>query len=545
MPNPCSAGHLVVRQLERSGVERVYCVPGESYLDVLDGLYDSPIDTVVCRHEGGAGFMAVAEGRLTGRPGVAMVTRGPGAANAAIAAHTAWQDATPMVLFAGLIPAGQRYRESFQEFDPNAWFGSTAKRVLVLDDPAAAAEIVAEAMQVAVTGRPGPVVVGLPETTLTEPTDGVTLPPRAPARPAPSPADLDAVAALLAEAKAPVVVAGGEGWTEQAARDLAEWAEAAALPVLTDFRAYDAIDHDSPCYAGSLGYGRSASAAEVLRGSDLQLWLGCPRGDVPTDSYTLGMDAASVYIGPDPAAHGHTGRLDATVVATPAAFVAAARAVLVRPDADRVPMRTAHEAHRVWSRPLPDGDRGVDLGAAFGILRRALESDPVVTYGAGNHAIWPQRYLPAHRPGSLLAPRNGAMGFGVPAAVAAALVQPGRRVLSVAGDGCFMMNGQELAVAVERCLPVLVLIVDNGCYATIRAHQEAHYPGRPSGTGLSNPDFAELAKAYGAFGATVTHTGEFEEALGKALACPGPAVLHLHTDPSTRGPLALPEGAPR
>ncbi|AXB43312.1 thiamine pyrophosphate-dependent enzyme [Amycolatopsis albispora] len=541
MPNPCSAGHLVVRQLERSGVERVYCVPGESYLDVLDGLHDSPIDTVVCRHEGGAGFMAVAEGRLTGRPGVAMVTRGPGAANAAIAVHTAWQDATPMVLFAGLIPAGQRYRESFQEFDPNAWFGSTAKRVLVLDDPAAAAGIVAEAMQVAVTGRPGPVVVGLPETTLTELTDGVTLPPRAPARPAPSPADLDTIGGLLAGARAPVVVAGGEGWTEQAARDLADWAEAAALPVLTDFRAYDVIDHDSAGYAGSLGYGRSASAAAVLRDSDLQLWLGCPRGDVPTDSSTLGMGAASVYIGPDPAAHGHTGRLDATVVATPAAFVAAARDVLVRPDADPAPMRAAHEAHRAWSRPVPDGDRGVDLGAAFGILRRTMdlsETDPVVTFGAGNHALWPQRYLPAHRPGSLLAPRNGAMGFGIPAAVAAALVQPGRRVLSVAGDGCFLMNGQELAVAVDRRLPVLVLIVDNGCYATIRAHQETHYPGRPSGTGLSNPDFAELAKAYGAFGATVTHTSEFEVALRKALDTPGPAVLHLRTDPSTRGPVS-------
>ncbi|WP_027944972.1 thiamine pyrophosphate-dependent enzyme [Amycolatopsis taiwanensis] len=535
---PCSAGHLVVRQLERSGVERVYCVPGESYLDVLDGLYDSPIDTVVCRHEGGAGFMAVAEGRLTGRPGVAMVTRGPGAANAAIAVHTAWQDATPLVLFVGLIPAGQRYRESFQEFDPNAWFGSTAKRVLVLDDAASAAEIVAAAMRVAVSGRPGPVVVGLPETTLTEPTDGVTVPPRAPARPEPSVADLEAVAALLHGARSPVVVAGGDGWTEAAARDLAEWAEAAALPVLTDFRAYDALDHDSPCYAGSLGYGRSESAAAVLRDSDLQIWLGCPRGDVPTDSYTLGVEAASVYVGPDPAAHGHYGRLDATVVSTPAAFVAAARTALPRPDADPAPMRAAHQAHRAWSRPAPDGDRGVDLGVAFGMLRRALESDPVVTFGAGNHAIWPQRYLPAHRPGSLLAPRNGAMGFGIPAAIAAGLVQPGRRIVSVAGDGCFMMNGQELVAAVERQLPLLVLIVDNGCYATIRAHQEAHYPGRPSGTALSNPDFAALARAYGAFGATVTDTTEFQVALQKALDTPGPAVLHLLTDPETRGPAA-------
>lgn len=540
MPNasPCSAGHLVVRQLERSGVERVYCVPGESYLDVLDGLHDSTIDTVVCRHEGGAGFMAVAEGRLTGRPGVVMVTRGPGAANAAIAVHTAWQDATPLVLFVGLVPAEQRYREAFQEFDPNAWFGSTAKRVLVLDDPASAAGVVAEAVHVAASGRPGPVVVGLPETTLTEPTDGVTLPPRAPARPAPSPADLDAVAALLRDAQAPVVIAGGEGWTEQAARDLAAWAQAAALPVLTDFRAHDAIDHRSPCYAGSLGYGRSPSAAAVLRDSDLQVWIGCPRGDVATDSYTLGAEVASVYVGPDPNAHGHHGRLDATVLATPENFVAAARHALLRPHADPAPMRAAHEAHRTWAQPRADGGRGVDLGIAFEVLRRTLEDDPVVTFGAGNHAIWAQRYLPAHRPGSLLAPRNGAMGFGVPAAVAAALVRPGRRVLSIAGDGCFLMNGQELATAVDRQLPVLVLIVDNGCYGTIRGHQEARYPGRPSGTGLTNPDFAALARAYGAFGTTVTDTSEFEVALHEALATPSPAVLHLHTDPDTRGPRA-------
>lgn len=541
---PLSAGHLIVAQLEREGVRRVYGVPGESFLDVLDGLHDSPISTVVTRHEGGAGFMALAEGRLTGLPGVAMVTRGPGAANAFIAVHTAYQDATPMLLLVGLVPVPDRGREAFQEFDLTGWFGSTAKKVVMLDDPTAAARVVAESMHVARSGRPGPVVIGLPEDVLTLPADpSRPVRPLAVPRPRAAEAELKELVRRFEHARRPLIVVGGEGWTADSGQELMRWATRHSIPVLADFRAYDAVPHDlegTGAYAGSLGYGRGDHAARLLDEADLTVFLGVSRGDVLSDGYTRGLDSETVLVLPGDA-RGHCGRIDQFVSAHAPTFVLDLVTTPASPDADVAWFGAARDAHARFATPAPgpaasDDDSYVDLTAVMSVLREELTPDAVITYGAGNHALWPARHLPHRTPASLLAPRNGAMGMGIPAAVAASLVFPGREVLSVAGDGCFLMNGQELATAVGHGAVFVALVVDNGCYATIREHQEGAYPGRPSGTRLTNPDFAAWARSYGAYGATVTSHHDFREAFRRARASGLPAVLHLIQDPAVRAP---------
>ena len=545
-----SAGHLLVAQLEAAGIPRVYAVPGESYLDVLDGLHASPIRTVVARHEGGAGFMALAEGRLTDRPGVAMVTRGPGAANAFIAVHTAYQDATPLVLFIGLVPVADRGRESFQEFDPAAWFGSTAKKVLVLEDPAAAARVVDEALHTAASGRPGPVVVGLPEDLLVRQVPARTVPPRPVAAPVPDDAALARLADLLRASRRPLLVAGGEGWTAQAADAVAGWAAARGIPVATDFRAFDSVPHASEAYVGGLGYGRAESTAACLEHADLLLFVGCVRSDVLSDGYRLGGSAVTVVVNPDPELLGHDGRVDLQVTAGPAAFAAA----LPRLDALPGPA-PAHEAgwlksaRAAWETariPAPDTVGGVDLGLAMAAVEARKEPDAILTFGAGNHTGWAGRFLSLNGPDSLVGPRNGAMGAGIPAAVAASLAYPDRQVISVAGDGCFLMNAQEIATAVAAGARFTAIVVDNAGYGTIKGHQEQAYPGRPSGTDLVNPDFAAWAQSFGGYGERVEHTDDFPAAFERAAASGRPAVLHVIQDPAVRAPLSqsIPEERP-
>ena len=537
-PQKMSAGHLIVHQLEREGTRRVWLVPGESYLDVLDGLYDSAIEAIPCRQEGGAGFAALAEARLTGQPGVVMVTRGPGVANAMIAVHTAWQDATPLVVLVGLIPVRERGREAFQEFSLEGWFGTTAKHVVTLDQPEDAAFVVSRAWHIARSGRPGPVVIGLPEDVLVE---SVSAPapgfPHQLPRSEATAAERKELVALVAGARRPMVVVGGDHWAQRTSDRLVAWASAQGVPVATDFRSYDLVDHDAACFAGPLGYARDQRLADRLDAADTVVYLGCARTDVLSDRYSLAADARSVVISADPEAHGHFGRLDLQLVCDLESGVDAltgTRATAVEPDW----MSDAHEDHVAFATPHPDGGRFVDLGAAFGILRKRLEAepDPVITYGAGNHALWAQRYLPAHRTASLLGPKNGAMGFGIPAAVAAAIVEPQRRVVSVAGDGCLLMNGQELATAHAHGARVLVIAVDNSGFGTIREHQQRHYPGRPSGTSLTNPDLALYARAFGGYGRRVETTEEFSAALDEALAAPGVALLHLIADPAVLEP---------
>lgn len=569
-----SAGHAIVRTLENAGVERVYAVPGESYLDVLDGLYDSPIETIVCRQEGGAGFMALAEGRLTGTPGIVMVTRGPGAANAMIAIHTAWQDATALVLFVGLVPTADRARESFQEFSLPEWFSSTAKRVIVIDDEHRAGELTAEALRIAASGRPGPVVVGLPEDVLVRLTEATPPTPAQVADPVPSSADLESLTARIAAAERPAFVLGGDGWHGGEGRALLEAAASAGIPVFADWRAYDAVPHTGPAWAGWLGYGRADAVADGFAEADLLVFVGASRSDVLSDGYAKGFDAETVLVSLDPEATQHAGRIDEQILASPRGFALAFAEIPgadlrgSRSDewmAERADAQSRFAAHRPDASPAeasaatrsesgavdaslaeagPGSARpGVDLGVAFGILDDRLGGEAILTYGAGNATIWGHRFIRHLTPASLVGARNGAMGLAVPAAVAASLAFPDRRAVAICGDGDFLMNGQELATAFAHGAKPLVIVVDNGVYGTIVQHQVKHYPGRPSGTRMVNPDFATWMSSFaGPGGSPVGHgerverTEDFAAALDRALAAEGPALLHVLIDPETMPP---------
>ncbi|WP_024356126.1 thiamine pyrophosphate-dependent enzyme [Leucobacter chironomi] len=532
-----SAGHLIVRTLEAHGVERVYAVPGESYLDVLDGLHDSVIETVVCRHEGGAGFMALAEGRLTGRPGIAMVTRGPGAANAMIAIHTAWQDATPLVLFVGLIPVADRERESFQEFSLAGWFGTTAKRVITIDSPDRAGELVDEAMRIAAAGRPGPVVVGLPEDLLVELTEAPVAGPTTAPAPTPAASEIAVLTDRLARAARPAFVVGGDGWQSGCGDELAAYAAAAGVPVFADWRAYDAVPHDSGAWAGWLGYGRADAVAQGYAQADLLVFVGCGRADVLSDGYTLGFDAQTVLVTGDPEGKAHAGRIDQQIVSTPAAFTSALTATepaAARGARDDAWLTGRAAAQARFAEPRADAsvpgalaDAGVDLGVAFGELDERLNGEAILAFGAGNATIWAHRFVRHLAPASLVGARNGAMGLAVPGAVAASLAFPDRRAVAVCGDGDFLMNGQEIATAIAHGGKPLVIVVDNGIYGTIVQHQEKHYPGRPSGTRMANPDFAAWMQSFGGHGERVETTEEFAPALDRALAADAPALIHV------------------
>jgi len=532
-----SAGHLIVRTLEAHQVHRIYAVPGESYLDVLDGLHDSTIQTVVTRHEGGAGFMALAEGRLGDTPGVAMVTRGPGAANAFIALHTAWQDATAMVLFVGLIPQADRGRASFQEFSLDGWFSTTTKAVFVLDDEHQAGEVVARALRLAATGRPGPVVIGLPEDVLVRLTDAPVSQPLPLPQSAPSKDGLEKFSSMLSEAQRPVFIVGGDGWDGETSSGLANFAAQAHVPVFADWRAYDAIDHDSPAYAGWLGYGRADSAVAAIADADLLIFVGCTRADVLSEGYQLALETPTIIISSDAELVGHAGRVDAHLHTSARAFTQSLPATKsVRGTRDEQWLQGLRAAQLAFSRPGADGGEGVDLGIAFEALERTLNDDAIITYGAGNATLWGHRYLSHHQPKTLVGPRNGAMGLSVPAAVAASIMFPKRHVVAVCGDGDFFMNAQELAVSFAHGGSPLIVVVDNGIFGTIVDHQQHKYPHRPSGTSMENPNFAQWIQSFGGHGEFVTTTDQFAPALERALGSGLPAVLHLKTDPATMGP---------
>lgn len=562
-----SAGHLIVEELEAHGVTRTYLVPGESYLDVIDGLHDSSITPIVCRQEGGAAYMAVAEGRMTGVPGIAMVTRGPGAANVKVGVHTAFQDATPLVVFVGLIPTDHRGRESFQEFDLDGWFSSTAKKVLTLDDPDKAAEVVVDAMHTAVTGRPGPVIVGLPEEVLIRPSSGTVLPPRVHGSASPYSGDVTELRARITAADRPVLVIGGEDWSPSTSRRIAQWSRDRGLGVIGTFRAYDGIDHDSPNFLGILGYGAAPVAKRVLAEADLHIYLGCVRTDVATDGFSNGVDQRTVVIGPDADAHGHFGRLDQHIVTSVSRFAQSlfteegTRTYSVSSDGsidepplgdalseaagDAVPLpgwvAEARAELEAWRKPQVGASGStssagfVDMDEAFVHVKEMLPKDAIITYGAGNFSGWATRFLPTHGFPSALGPRNGSMGFGLPAAVAAALVHPERPVFCIAGDGDFLMNGQEMATAVQYGADITVVLNDNSVYGTIRGHQDREYPGRATATALQNPDFAAMATAFGGLGIRVERTEDFRDAFQRALGHKGLSLVHCITDPSVRG----------
>ncbi|HEV2895459.1 MAG TPA: thiamine pyrophosphate-dependent enzyme [Actinomycetota bacterium] len=547
-----TGGQLVVDHLVANRIEAAFCVPGESYLAVLDALYDTPTRLITCRHEAGAANMAVAYGKLTGRPGVCLVTRGPGATQASVGVHTAAQDSAPLLLLVGQVGRGVRGRESFQELDVPAVFGPMAKWAAEADDPARLPELLARAFEVATSGRPGPVVLALPEDVLAATARVADARPVRPVAPGVAPADLARLRELLGGARRPLLIAGGPGWTEAAAADLRAVAEASRLPVAVSWRSQDVLDNRSGSYVGDLGVSANPALAERVRAADLVVAVGPRLGEITTGGYRL-LEAPVprqrlVHVHPGLAELGRLYQPTLAVNAAVGPFLAAWRSVPpVRGDAWAAWTEAARSNYQAWVRPwpadaparpgaAPAGPGRVDLGQALAALRQRLPDDAVVASGAGNYSVWVHRFFQFRRHGTQLAPKSGAMGFGLPAALAAKVVHPKRTVVAVAGDGDFMMCGHELATAVQHGLDVVVLVVDNGMYGTIRMHQERAYPGRVIATDLQNPDFAALAEAYGAAGETVADTGDFPAALDRALEAGRPAVLALKVDPESIAP---------
>jgi acetolactate synthase I/II/III large subunit len=533
-PNTINGGRLLVDCLAAQGCDRIFTVPGESFLAVLDALHDVPaIETVVCRQEGGAAFMACADATMTGRPGVCFVTRGPGATNASIGVHVAMQDSQAMLLFIGDVDRGMKDREGFQEVDFGAMFAPLAKLVLRIDDPARIPEYVARAWSVAISGRPGPVVIALPEDMLLEQVSGAA-PRPAVVRPAQAvcPDALGTMMRLIEDAAAPVAIVGGAGWHTKAREHFTAFAERIGLPVAGAFRRQDAISNASKVWAGNLGYGPSPALVERIKQADLLLVVGARLGEATTDGYTLVTPEhpgqTLIHVHPDPNELGRVYRPDLALCADMAEFAEAAALW----DDDIVPFDAGDEAHCQWldwSTPKPNGHK-LDMGQVVLAMRETLPDDSIVCNGAGNFSGWWHRYWRYNGFPVQLAPTAGAMGYGVPAAVAAALRHPERIAIALAGDGDFMMNGQELATAAQYGCDLLVILVDNGTYGTIRMHQEREFPGRVSGTGLLNPDFVALARAYGGWAAQVETNAEFEVALAEAKGRKGIRLLHLSID---------------
>ena len=528
-----TGGRILVDQLVIQGCDRIFSVPGESFLAVLDALHDTPqIENIVCRQEGGVAFMACADGALTGRPGSAFVTRGPGATNASIGVHVAMQDSQPMILFIGDVDRGMKDREGFQEVDFAAMFAPLAKWAVRIDDAARIPEYVARAYNVAMSGRPGPVVIALPEDMLCEMAHATDRPRIERIAQAPCPQLMHDLAAHLKTAKAPVAIIGGAGWTPEAARNVQAFAESWGIPVAAAFRRQDAMANDSTVWAGNLGYGPNPKLVARIKAADLVLAIGARLGEATTDSYTLVTPdhpgQTLIHVHPHPEELNRVYRADLAICADMTQF-AAALAALQTPASPSPAGAEAHADWRIWNTPTPFDTR-VDLGQCVAAMRAQLPAHTIICNGAGNFSGWWHRYWPYGGPGTQLAPTAGAMGYGPPAAVAAALRCPDKTVVALAGDGDFMMNGQELATAMQYGCNLLVLVIDNGAYGTIRMHQEREYPTRVSGTALHNPDFAALARAYGGWAATVETTADFAPALTDAMQRQGLRLLHLKTD---------------
>ncbi|HEY0028752.1 MAG TPA: thiamine pyrophosphate-binding protein [Allosphingosinicella sp.] len=533
MTSTRTGGRILVDNLLAQGCDRIFTVPGESFLAVLDALHDSPeVDLVVCRQEGGVSFMAEADGKLTGRPGVAFVTRGPGATNASIGVHVAFQDSTPMILFIGDVARGDRDREGFQEIDFAAMFGPLAKWAARIDDAARIPEYVARAYATAMSGRPGPVVLALPEDMLRDAVDAVDRPKVAPPVQPADPMAVSTLMSLLGDACSPVAIVGGAGWDGAASHHFTAWAERVGIPVAAAFRRQDAVPNGCAVYAGNLGYGPNPKLLERVRNADLLLVVGPRLGEATTDGYTLitpdHPGQTLVHVHPDPNELNRVYKTCLPICADMREF-----AELVESWEDEVihfdAGAEAHAEWLEWSTPQPR-EAALDLGPCVTALREALPADTIVCNGAGNFSGWFHRYWHYAALPCQLAPTNGAMGYGLPAGVAAAIRFPERQVLVPSGDGDFLMNGQELATAVRYGASLLVLVIDNGSYGTIRMHQERDYPERISGTELANPDFAALARAFGAWAETVERTEEFAPALARAMAEKGVRLLHLKTD---------------
>ncbi|UJW74167.1 thiamine pyrophosphate-binding protein [Rhizobium sp. SL42] len=536
-----TGGELIVEALKANGVERVSCVPGESYLAVLDALKDSGIETLVCRQEGGAAMMADAWGRLTGKPGICMVTRGPGATNASAGLHVARQDSIPMILFIGQVQRDAREREAFQEVEYRRAFTEFAKWVGEIDDARRIPEFVTRAFAIATSGRPGPVVLTLPEDMLVDEVEAPEAKPFMPVEAHPGPAHIAKLGELLAEAKKPLVILGGTRWNETSVAAFQDFAARFKLPVGCSFRRQMLFDHTHPSYAGDVGIGINPALAKEVREADLIIMLGGRFSEMPSSGYSL-IDIpypaqTLVHVYPDPSELGRVYRADLAVCAAPAEFVDA----LASLEAPANPVWAArtesmHQAYLNWSTAPKVSPGKVQMGAIMDWIEANTATNTVFTNGAGNYATWLHRFHRFQAFNTQAAPASGSMGYGLPAAVAAKQLFPDREVICFAGDGCFMMHGQEFATAIRYNLPIITLVINNSMYGTIRMHQEREYPGRVSATDLTNPDFAALARAYGGHGETVETTEDFASAFERARASGKPAIIEIKLDPEAITP---------
>jgi len=534
-----SAAEVLVDQLRIHGVRHIFCVPGESYLAVLDAFHDSDLTVTVCRQEAGAAIMAEAVGKVTGRPGVCFVTRGPGATNAAHGIHIARQDSTPLVMFVGQVARETREREAFQELDYRAVFGSMAKWATEIDDAARVPEIVSRAFHTAANGRPGPVVVAIPEDMLVERIAVDDAPPFSAIETSPGLDEMQKFAELLAAARAPVAVLGGSRWSQEACDRMARFAERYKLPVCTTFRRGHLFDQTHSCYAGDLGIGPNPKLLERIKSSDLVIVIGGRLGELPSQHYTL-FDIPRpqhpfVHVHPGAEELGRVYSPHLAINATPTAFTAALETrKFSRAAAGEA--KAANADYRAWTDKPTEQPGAVNFGAVMIWLRENLARDAFLCNGAGNYAAWIHRFFRFRRFAQQVAPASGSMGYGVPAAVAMKRLHPEHQVICIAGDGDFLMNGQEFATAVQYDLPFTTIVFDNGMYGTIRMHQEREYPGRISATDLRNPDFAAYARAFGGFGVSVERTEDFPAAFRAAEASGKPAIVRLAIDPEAITP---------
>ena len=533
---PRTGGQVLVDQLVVHGADMAFCVPGESYLEVLDALHDvrDRIRLVNARQEAGAANMAEAYGKLTGRPGICLVTRGPGACQAAVGVHTAMQDSTPMILLVGQIARDTADREAFQEIDYRQMFGPVAKWAAQIDQAERVPEYMARAFHVATSGRPGPVVLALPEDMLTDRVDVRDAEPYQAIQPSPSPAEIDRVRQLLEKAERPLLMVGGSCWSEAACAQILAFAEAWNLPATASFRRMDLLDNRSRVYAGDFGTSPVPSLPRRIKEADLILVVGARLGDITTQAYTT-LDSPQpkqtlIHVYPDANEIGRVFRPALGIAAGPVAFAGAIAGA--KPQAAprwAAWTETLHKEYLATLEPSPYNG-ALDMGRAMADLRGKLPRDAIVTLDAGNHTGWPMRYLSFGRPGRLVGPTSGAMAYSVPAAVAASLVHRDRLVIGCVGDGGFQMSGQEFATAVQHGGKPVILVFNNRSYGTIRMHQEREHPERVVGTDLVNPDFAAMARAMGGHGETVTRTDEFMPAFERARSSGKAALIELRTD---------------
>ena len=533
-------GQILIDQLKIQGVDRVFCIPGESYLPALDGLYESGIQTIVGRQEGGVAMMAEASGKLTGRPGIAFVTRGPGASNASAGIHIAFQDSTPMILFVGQVDSSHRDREAFQEVDYKKMFSPLAKWVAEIDNIERLPEYISKAFNIALSGRPGPVVLSLPEDTLFAKADIPDAPKVNPSKQMVSEEDVNEVIDKLKLAKNPFIIVGGSGWSSEAAENLGKFAKSMGIPVGTSFRCQDYLDNRHPNYVGDVGIGINPALLKRITSADCVLVLNARLGEMTTGGYSM-FDIPKprqylIHIHPDPNELGSVYQPDIGLVCNSAEFIK--KAVNNSKEHQNKSPTKERANYQAWQKPLTTPGN-VKMEVVIKTLSNILPEETIITNGAGNYNSWLHRYFTYKGWRTQVGSTSGSMGYGLPAAVAAKLIHHDKEVICLSGDGCFQMTMQEFGTACQYGLNIIIIISNNSVYGTIKMHQEKAFPGRPSGTSMVNPNFAELAKSYGGHGEVVLSTDQFSGALERARNSNKPAILDLRTDPKAINPQTL------